>query len=158
MLAPIGKTEVFYEIDVDAPDSSWTSKLLFVAGNAWAPAQASWLDAAMARATTYTFVVRHESAQANTAPGVTPSEAIMARHPYTLALVGHTHTYSHYAGSREVIVGNGGAPISGSKDYGFAVVAQRADGAIAVDVIDYMTGLADPQFHFAVKPDGTPAP
>ena len=28
---------------------------------------------------------------------------------------------------------------------------------IAVDMIDYSTGLADATFHFAVKPDGSPA-
>lgn len=154
MLTPLGQSSVYYEIDVAAPDMSWTSKFLFVAANAWTDAQATWLDAAMAKPTTYTFVVRHEAAQANTAPGVTPSEAIMAAHPYTLAIVGHTHTYAHYSG-REVIVGNGGAPLTGSKNFGFGVVNQRPDGALTVDMIDYSSGLADDRFHFAVKPDGT---
>ena len=71
----------------------------------------------------------------------------MAQHPYTLALVGHTHTYYHFPG-REVLVGNGGAPLSGSKNYGFAIVSQRPDLALAVDMIDYASGLADSKFHF----------
>src|SRR5262249_49183737 len=33
MLAPLGQTSPSYEIDVDAADGSWTSKLLFVAAN-----------------------------------------------------------------------------------------------------------------------------
>ncbi len=157
MLTPLGKSDVYYEIDVDAPDMSWTSKFLFVAANAWTDAQATWLTTAMAKPTTYTFVVRHEAAQANTAPGVDPSEVIMAAHPYTLSIVGHTHTYAHYSG-REVIVGNGGAPLTGSKNFGFGIVNQRADGALTVDMIDYTSGLADGRFHFAVNADGTPAP
>ena len=158
MLAPIGKTDVYYGVDVAAADASWTSKFLFVAGNAWSAAQSAWLDQAMAKPTTYTFIVRHEPANATTAPGVSPSEAIMAKYPYTLAITGHTHTYNHYASSRQIIVGNGGAPLTGGKNFGFALVSQRSDGNLAVDMIDYATGLADPSFSFAVKPDGTPAP
>jgi len=158
MLGPIQKTSPYYEIDVDALDKSWNAKLVFVAANAWDDAQATWLETTLAKSTTYTFVIRHESRQANTAPGVTPSEAIMAKHPYTLAIVGHTHTYEHYTGSREVIIGNGGAPATGSKNYGFALLNQRSDGAIEVDMIDYASGLSDARFRFAVHPDGSSAP
>lgn len=155
MLAPIGQAAPSYEIDVAASDSSWTAKFLFVAANAWNQTQANWLDQAMSRTTTYTFLIRHESASADTAPGVGPAEVIMTHHPYTLSIVGHTHTYEK-SGPREVIFGNGGAPLSGG-DYGFGMVSQQADGSIAVDMIDYATGLADTSFHFALKPDGSPA-
>jgi hypothetical protein len=158
MLGPIGKAEPWYEVDVNAPDGAWTSKFLFVAANAWSDAQGAWLEAALARPTTYTFVVRHEPADADTAPGVPPSERILARHPYTLLIAGHRHTYQHDRGSREVVVGNGGAPLTGSRNYGFALIDQQPDGTLAVDMIDYSTGLADRAFHFAVHPDGTPAP
>jgi hypothetical protein len=154
-LATIGKTQVYYEIDVNAPDSSWTSKFLFVAGNAWDQGQATWLDQAMSRATTYTFVIRHEPADATTAPGVGPSEAIMAKHPYTLAIVGHSHKYASSAGPKAILIGNGGAPMTSGQNYGFGIVSQRADGALAVDEIDYQTGLMDPSFHFVMKADGT---
>jgi hypothetical protein len=157
LLGPINQTNPYYEIDVNAPDGSWTSKFLFIAANAWTQAQATWLDMAMSRATTYTFVVRHEAASVTSPPGVTPSENIFLNHPYTLAIVGHNHTYAH-SGPREVTVGNGGAPLTGSKDYGFGVISQRDDGTIAVDMIDYASGLADPNFHFAVKADGSAAP
>jgi hypothetical protein len=154
MLAPIGKTLPYYSIEIDAVDKSWTSKLVFVAGNAWTAAQATWLETTLSKPTTYTFIVRHEPAAATTAPGVSPSEPIMAAHPYTLALVGHTHTYGK-TGARQVTIGNGGAPLTGSANYGFALVQQRSDGAIQVDMIDYSTGAFDPAFRFAVKADGS---
>ena len=158
MLAPIHETLPYYAIDVGANDGTWSVKFVFVAANAWSSAQDAWFESVMARPTTYTFVVRHEPATANTAPGVAPSQAIMERHPYTLAIVGHSHTYRHDAvNPREVVLGNGGAPLS-SKDYGFGVFSQRADGAIAVDMLDWQTGRADAAFHFAVQADGTTAP
>jgi hypothetical protein len=157
MLGPISKSEPYYAINIDAIDKSWTAKFVFVAANAWSTAQSSWLTTTLSQNTTYTFIVRHESHDANTAPGVTPSEQIMAKHPYTLAIVGHTHTYEHFT-TREVIMGNGGAPLTGSKNYGFGLFSQRADGAIAVDMVDYSTGATDTGFRFAVKPDGTLAP
>jgi hypothetical protein len=158
MVEPLGYTKPYYQVDVDATDKSWTAKFLFVAANAWDSGQAAWLAAAMAKSTTYTFVVRHESAGTNPAPpGVAGSETIMAKYPYTLSIVGHTHSYYHGKGSKEVLVGNGGAPLT-SKTYGFATMSQRADGAIVVDMLDATTKAADGIFHFAVKPDGTPTP
>jgi hypothetical protein len=157
MLGPIEKSDPYYSIDVKASDASWTAKFVFIAPNAWTSTQETWLESALGKDTTYTFIVRHEGMKADTAPGVTPSEQIMARHPYTLAIVGHTHTYEHFSG-REVIVGNGGAPITGSKSYGFGVFHQRTDGAIQVDMVDYSTGKSDTRFRFAVKPDGSPTP
>ena len=161
MLAPIGQSQPYYAVRVDsAPGATkaWTAKFVVVAANAWSAAQESWLESALAQPTTYTFVIRHEPAAANTAPGVTPSEAVMARHPYTLSIVGHTHTYRHSADTpREVVIGNGGAPLV-AKDYGFGLFTQQSDGTIAVDVLNWQTALPDPQFHFAVKADGSAAP
>jgi hypothetical protein len=157
LLAPINQTSPYYVVNIDAADGSWTAKFVFIAANAWTTAQGTWLDQALAVATTYTFVVRHESADTTTTPGVTPSEAIIAQHPYTLEIVGHTHTYGHIA-AKEVLFGNGGAPLSGSGNYGYGIFSQQSDGTISVDAIDYATGLADGTFHFAVKADGTAAP
>jgi len=95
--SPIQKDEPYYVVAIAATDRTWTAKVVFVAANAWSAAQETWLDSALSRPTTYPFVVRHEPATANTTPGVTPSKAIMARHPYTLAIVGHSHTYRHPA-------------------------------------------------------------
>ena len=81
----------------------------------------------------------------------------MANHPYTLAIVGHTHTYGR-TGPRQVTIGNGGAPLTGGATFGFGLIQQRADGAIQVDVIDSATGHADTAFRFALHADGSPAP
>ncbi len=157
LLAPLGQVNPNYVIDISAPDKSWTSKLVFIAGNAWSPSDAVWLETALAKPTTYTFIVRHEPKAASTAPGCKASEAIMAKHPYTLAIVGHTHTYGR-TGPRQVTIGNGGAPLTGGATFGFGLIQQRADGAIQVDMIDSATGHADTGFRFALHADGSPAP
>jgi hypothetical protein len=155
MLGPIQKTKPYYSINIDASDGSWTSKFVFVAANAWDSGQDSWLQQTMAQKTTYTFVVRHESSYVTETPGVSPSDAIINASAYTLLIVGHSHTYEH-RGGKEVLFGNGGAPLSGSLNYGYGVFSQRQDGAIVVDAMDYQTNQADPSFHFVVKPDGSP--
>jgi hypothetical protein len=161
LLTPIGKSDPYYSIEVDATDSSWTSKFVFVAANYWNTTQATWLDSTLAKKTTYTFIIRHQSSQVTVAQGgpigVDGSEAIMAKYPYTLAIVGHTHTYYHVS-TKEVIFGNGGAPLSGSGSYGYGIVAQKTNGDIQVDEIDLATGTADSYFSFRLHPDGTKAP
>jgi hypothetical protein len=157
MLAPLGQSKPYYSINVNGTGGAWTAKFVFVAANAWDAAQSSWLDSTLSQTTTYTFILRHESASANTAPGVTPSEQIMAKHPYTLSIVGHTHTYEK-SGAKEVIFGNGGAPLSGSGSYGFGLVQQLASGVIQVDMIDYSSVQPVSSFEFRVNPDGSAAP
>ena len=158
LLLPLGQSSPYYDVRVDSETRDWTAKFVFVAANAWSGDQAKWLDAALAQPTTYTFVVRHEPAAATAAPGVVPSEQIMSRHPLTLAVVGHSHTYAK-SGPREVLFGNGGAPLTSSaKNYGFGWLRRRHDGAIQVDALDYDTLARDASFEFAINADGTPAP
>jgi hypothetical protein len=156
MLGPIQKTTPYYEIDVNSTKAgAWTAKFVFVAANAWTADQSTWLDAALAKSTTYTFVIRHERSDTTDAPGVAPSSAIIAKYPVTMVIVGHTHTYSHYANTKEIIVGNGGAPLSGNVNYGYVITTQRQDGAIDFHAYDYLSnGTID---DFAVKADGSPA-
>jgi hypothetical protein len=154
LLSPIGQTSPYYSVNVNAIDGSWTSKFVFIAANAWNSAQSSWLSGVMAQATTYTFVLRHESTGTSGPPGVSPSDTIIDGFPYTLLIVGHTHTYEHPS-TKEVLFGNGGAPLTGSGNYGYGLFSQRSDGAITVDAIDYQTGTADSSFHFVVTPTGT---
>ncbi len=157
LLAPIRQNKPYYSLHVNAADGSWTSKFVFVAANAWDASQQSWLASALSQPTTYTFLVRHEPHDAFGAPpGVAASEALLEQYPYTLCIVGHSHTYGHYGDApKEVLFGNGGAPLA-SKDYGFGLFARRSDGAIVVDAVDWQTGKADSYFHFAVAPDGSP--
>lgn len=155
MLGPIQKTNPYYSIEIDATDGSWTSKFVFIAANAWDSAQATWLQQTIAQKTTYTFIIRHEASSVTDVTGVTASDQIIGSNPYTLMIVGHSHTYEHPL-LQEVLFGNGGAPLSGtSVDYGYGLFSQRSDGAIVVDAMDYMTNKPDPNFHFVVKPNGT---
>jgi hypothetical protein len=155
MIQPLGQQNPYYSIDVQGPPGTWTAKFVFVAANAWDSGQQSWLDATMAQPTTYTFVVRHERSTVTEAPGVSPSNQIIAQHPYTLLIVGHTHTYQ-WLGNREVVVGNGGAPLTGGANYGYLLVQQRSDGAIVCTMKDYQSGSAVQTF--VVSADGSPTP
>jgi hypothetical protein len=129
---------------------------VFVAANAWDSTQAAWLDTTLAAPTTYTFVIRHEPNLDTTAPGVSPSKTIIARHPMTLLITGHTHTYEHIKSDHEVICGNGGAPLTSSFNYGYAVVELLAAGTLQFTEYDYTTRAMVDQFRFHA--DGSPAP
>jgi hypothetical protein len=157
MLAPIGQSKPYYEVDFSAGDNSWTAKFVVIAANAWDSTQASWMSSAMSKPTTYTFVVRHEGAGTTGAPpGVSGSATILSQHPYTAVLAGHTHTFYYGTGSKEIITGNGGAPLSGSINYGYVIARRRADGSILFSARDYATKQAFK--NFAINPDGSAAP
>ncbi len=154
MVRPLGPNRAWYVVHLAAQDASWTAKVVVVAANVWNDEQAAWLDTTLSTPTTYTFVVRHEPDYATAVDGVNKSGAILAAHPLTLLITGHVHTYAHLPDSREVIVGNGGAPLVDAIDYGYAIVFRRPDGALDFTAYDYMTrAVID---HFAVAADGTP--
>jgi hypothetical protein len=160
---------------------SWgTAKFVHVAANAWTSGQSTWLTNTLNVPTTYTFVLRHEPSNANTAPGVTPSESIYAPHvsngTLTLSITGHTHLVQLPGGTQpygdeygatqsyEVILGNAGAPLDGGPYYGFAVLQRRlSDGAIVVQTYESISSdgttslgnAADPNFRFAVNANGS---
>jgi hypothetical protein len=149
LLSPIRQTLPYYTIHINAPNGKWTSKFVFVACNAWSSTQATWLAAQLSLSTTYTFVVRNEPSSANTAPCLTatPSaDTIMKAHPYTLLIAGHSGTYAYYASEKEVIVGNGGAPLSSSVDYGYVIAQQQVDGSIVFKEYDYRTNAQQATF------------
>ena len=156
MLNPLGFTTPYYAFTFHATDNSWTAKIVVVAANAWNATQSTWLDTTLAMPTTYTFLIRHESSQTTDAPGVTPSETIIAKYPSTLRIVGHTHTYSHYTSSHEVVVGNGGAPLTTGANYGYVIVERLASGVIQVTDYDYSTNAQFAQFR--INADGSSAP
>ncbi|HEY3352082.1 MAG TPA: metallophosphoesterase [Polyangia bacterium] len=156
MLGPLGLTQPYYAFRIDAADATWSAKFVVIAANAWSSAQATWLDGELAKPTTYTLVVRHEPAAATTAPGVTPSVDIIRKHPLTLLIVGHTHTLEHLASAQELVVGNGGAPLSSGVNYGYVIADQRPDGALTFTAYDYESHAV--MQSFAVKADGSAAP
>jgi hypothetical protein len=157
MLAPISKTQPYYSVNINSTSGAWTAKFVFVAANAWDSTQSSWLSSTLAVSTTYTFVIRHESTSADTAPGVSPSDSIISSYPTTLVIVGHTHTYE-WESTNQVIIGNGGAPLTGSGDYGYGLVAQQSNGDITVDMVDYESGTMDSSFHRELTAAGAESP
>jgi hypothetical protein len=157
MLSTIGQTEPYYAIRIDGAAGDWTSKLIFAAPNAWDSAQAAFLRAQLAIPTTYTFVVYHEPSDTTSGPpGLAPLDTLLASNPVTLRITGHTHTYYHQRGTNEVTIGLGGAPPTGTYDYGYLTVTQLATGDIEVAEYSYMGGGQNAVFR--VHPDGSAAP
>jgi predicted phosphodiesterase len=139
-MVPSGVTKPYYRIDLDTPNGK--AKLVFIAANAWDSTQQSWLQTQLADATTYTFVMRHESTTSSGVPtGVLTSENILTAHAYTVELLGHTHEYRH-VDTQHVISGNAGAPLDGGGGYGLLIVEQLANGNVTVSELDESTGNA----------------
>jgi hypothetical protein len=153
MLGPINQTQPYYVENVSASDGSWTAKLVFIACNAWDSAQSTWLTQQLAIATTYTFVVRHESVADMSQTKCAASQTIVNAHPLTLLVVGHTHEYSHQKTEKELINGIGGAPLTSGTNYGYTIVSRNIDGTLGVTTYDYMTHATIDSF--TVKADGT---
>ena len=142
MLNPIGVTQPYYSEQFTAADNSWTAKLVVVACNAWSTTQGTWLTNELAKTTTYTFVVRHEGNDSLTSTPTPPcgdSQSIISSHPLTLLIAGHTHKYAHYASDKEIIVGNGGAPLVSGGNYGYVIITRNTNGTLKVTAYDYMT-------------------
>jgi hypothetical protein len=139
LVTPLAKDKPYYSIPLNAVDGSWTAKLVVVACNAWDAAQKSWLSGELGRSTTYTFVARHEPTGASGAPCANDMDSMLAQSTYDLLIVGHTHTFSRY--QKELIVGNGGAPLSGNVNFGFVTLEQVGGRTFRVTLYDYMTAL-----------------
>jgi hypothetical protein len=141
-LVPAGTTTPYYRVDFDTGAGS--AKLVVVAANAWSDAQATWLEAQLSDPTTYTFVARHEAGYITETNGAVASEAIIAKHPLTLELLGHTHR-DEKLDTKHIISGNAGAPLSGGH-YGFVLVDLLANGNLSVSEIDQATGAVGDTF------------
>lgn len=159
MLAPLGVATPYYSVPLRAADGSWTAKIVVTAANAWDSTQSDWLTQTMGQATTYTFVIRHEpSEDAARLQAIGDIDTILGGFPYTLLIVGHTHTFEHSTQSvREVIVGNGGVP--GTRGtFGFAMVSRQGDGSIKVEQYDETSAAPTPNgVSFTVNAAGQPA-
>jgi hypothetical protein len=139
LIRPLGKTNPYFTIPVSGTSGDWTSKFVFIACNAWDATQRTWLENELSQATTHTFVLRHQPSSDDKGPCTRETNSIIARHPYSMLLVGHEHTYER-VGTRELIVGNGGAPLSSNVPFGYAIVEQTNDG-FTVSQYDYATAM-----------------
>jgi hypothetical protein len=139
LLAPIGIATPYYTENITAADNSWTAKFVFIACNAWDSVQGTWLTTQLANPTTYTFVIRHEGTNAVNETQCGASQSIIDANPLTLLIVGHTHTYSHYKTTKEIVVGIGGAPLTSGTDYGYAVVSRNTNGTLTIKVYNYQS-------------------
>ena len=148
-LAPAGSTKPYFRIDLPTPFGG--AKFVFVAANAWSTEQSDWLKMQLADPTRYTFVMRHEASNDQSAPGVGQTDTLLVGAPLTVAFFGHTHEYQRIDPSH-VIAGNGGAPLDSGTQYGFVLVKQRGDGNLSLSAIDQATG--NPMDAWAVTPDG----
>jgi hypothetical protein len=138
LVAPLGKSVPYYTIPVNDTNGKWTAKVIVAACNAWDSTQSAWLQGELAKATTYTFVVRHEPSGTYGPPCISQMDSMLRSATYDLLIVGHSHTFSH--SGNQVIIGNGGAPLAGAVNYGFATIAQTASGFV-VTQYDYMTAM-----------------
>ena len=136
LVTPLGKPLPYYTIDINDTNKQWTSKFVVAACNDWDSTQATWLQGELGRKTTYTFVVRHEPLGTNGAPCVSAMDAMLQQASYNILIVGHSHTFAH--SQKQVVIGNGGAPISGNTPYGYAIFDQQQDG-FHVTQYDYAT-------------------
>ncbi|HZS35468.1 MAG TPA: metallophosphoesterase [Polyangia bacterium] len=138
LVTPLGKTLPYYTVPINDTNGQWTAKIVIVACNAWDSTQKSWLQSELAKSTTYTFVVRHEPTGTSGPPCVSEMDAMMQSATYNLFIVGHSHTFSH--SQKEVVIGNGGAPITSSVDYGYATIERQASGFV-VTQYDYLSAM-----------------
>jgi hypothetical protein len=154
MLAPIDKTLPYYAIPINGTDNRWTAKFVFIACNYWNATQAQWLETELPNPTTYTFVVMNSPLDDTTAPclsgtGTENAYNIISQYPHTLIIAGKTATFSYYPQDKEIIVGNGGAPLTGSVDYGYVVAVQQPDGNMLFSAYDYLTNAVIDSFEVA---------
>jgi hypothetical protein len=134
-----------------------SAHFIVTAANSWSSSQDAWFDRMLATQATYTFVIAHVPPTAqDEAPGTAVIESKMAARAggITLRLYGHTHDFRRI-NPNGVIVGNAGAPLNAmNATYGFAMIDQRADGAIQVTEYE-AGGMLVPMSTFAVRPNGT---
>src|SRR5439155_26154711 len=119
MLAPINKGS-YYSFRVDDTAGRWTAKFIITACNMWSATQSSWLQSELAVPTTYTFVARHHPLGSNGPCNLEMDGIIRASTTINGFLTGHTHTVYFSGSAKELVEGVGGAPITGTANYGYA--------------------------------------
>jgi hypothetical protein len=150
--------QMYYSID----DMAQNAKYVIIADDAWDATQKSWLQSELANPTRYTFVFRHHpskfgagsSSNFEALPPVDNTYATAAAEIIavidtgkpTLVIAGHSHFFgmskNHWTDptghAREVIAGNGGAPLATDQPgfppnyYGFTLFQVLPSGSVAV--------------------------
>jgi hypothetical protein len=138
LVTPLGRALPYYAFDVRDTAGQWTAKFLITACNAWGPAQKAWFTTELARPTTFTFIARHHPLGSDGPCNLEQDPMIQAA-TYDGLLVGHTHSVYFSAAKKQLVEGVGGAPISGTANYGYATVEQRPQGGFTVLQYDYQT-------------------
>lgn len=130
-------SQLFYRFSVQTGRGE--AKFVVVADNHWGAQQETWLRQELSRTTATTFVLRHYAM--NETSGQRPLiAAVIREYPVSIVLSGHNHKYEHAVGSREVIIGTGGAPLVTGARFGYLTVEQREDGKLALTRWDLTAG------------------
>ena len=106
-----------------------TFKFVVIADDVWTAAEETWVKQALAAQTTYTFVCRHHPSY-NTDTNEMYILSVIQPYPRTLLIDGHTHLYQQQS-TREVVIGNGGAPLDSSY-FGYAMLDVDPAGTVTV--------------------------
>jgi len=141
LVLPLGHTTPWYEVPINDTNGQWTAKIVVTACNYWSSTQKSWLQTELAKSTTYTFVVRHHPIGSN-GPCNSDMDAMLASANYTGLLTGHTHTVYFSSSNKQLVEGVGGAPVTGSATYGYALVEQQSSGSFKVTQYDSASNSA----------------
>jgi predicted phosphodiesterase len=129
-------------------------KIVFVADDAWNATEEAWFNLQMAEHTDLTFVARHHPSY-NAQPSNMHILSLIQHAQVTLLLSGHSHYYRHQS-DREVIIGNGGAPLDASNGfYGYATMDIGPDGQIQIEALRESDDAMMDQF---TVPPGVGAP
>jgi hypothetical protein len=137
LLTPIKRSKLYYSFDVKDTAGQWTAKFIVVACNAWDTTQNTWFNTQLARSTTYTFIARHMPIASN-GPCNTQMDAELSGATYNGLLTGHTHSAYFSPLQKELVEGVGGAPITGTSNYGYATVRQNGS-SFTITQYDYST-------------------
>jgi hypothetical protein len=137
-LTPLGKSELFYTLGFTDPGHTWSAKMIFAACNFWDSTQENWLKEQLAQPTTYTLIARHQPLGSD-GPCNAQMDPMIRDAGYDVMLVGHTHTVAFSPANAQLIEGVGGAPISGTANYGFATVEQIPGSGWTIRQYDYQS-------------------
>jgi hypothetical protein len=149
-LKPIS-AKPYYRFDVAT--ASGLAVFIVIADDAWSGEQQTWLTTQLNDAdkrAKYTFVSKHHPDRNADHPEFQQIYDLVRQHKYTLFLTGHSHLYKRqFNDPRAMVIGCGGAPLTGGDFWGYGTVRQGTDDRIYVTVYDVTTGNEMDRFDVA---------